>query len=101
MGMGCGVAPFFSCSFYLNYVGPLVSVFELCAELWASFEETSRVMGTILDKCCKIFRELGINQSCILSSKMFSTLLNNGYIFHHTVLRGHLKRHMQSYGPKF
>ena len=43
-------------AFFLKSAELLVSIFEICAELWVQFEETCRIMGTILGKYCKIFR---------------------------------------------
>ena len=48
--------PLFRGTIFLKSAELLVSVFEIFAELWVPFEETFRIMGTILAKYCKIFR---------------------------------------------
>ena len=48
--------PLFKGTFFLESAELSVSIFEICAELWVPFEETCRIMGTILGKYCKTIR---------------------------------------------
>ena len=55
IGLGYGNVPLFRGAFFLKSAELWVSVFEICAELWVPFEEKCRIMGSILEKCCKVF----------------------------------------------
>ena len=51
-----GTCHYLGVPFFLKNADLSVSVFEIYAELWVPFEETCRIMGTILGKYCKIIR---------------------------------------------
>ena len=49
--------PLFRGTFFLKNVESSISVFEICCELWAPFEGTYRIMGTILGKILQTYKE--------------------------------------------
>ena len=55
--------PLFRGTFFLKSAELSVSVFEICAELWVPFEESCRIMGTILENIAKLLGgRLSINK---------------------------------------
>ena len=48
--------PLFRGTFFLKSAVLSVSVFKICAELYVPFEETCRIIGTVLEKYCENFR---------------------------------------------
>ena len=53
--LGYGNVPLFGGSFFLKSAECCVSLFEICAEFWVPFEEKCKIMGSIFEKCCKMF----------------------------------------------
>ena len=55
IGLGYGDVLLFRGTFFLKSAELWVSVFEIFAELWLPFEDKCRIMGCILEQCCKLF----------------------------------------------